>query len=174
MALGHIHGRAALSDRVRYSGAPLHYSFGEADKPRGAWLVELDAEGLGAVEWVDLPIPRRLVRLTGTIDDLLHSPAHAEFEDDWVAVVLTDDVRPLDAMPRLQRRFRWCAQLEHRPMTVHDDAHDSYAARIEQKSDVEIVAGFLEHVRNGRGPSRAESELMDDAFAAIAAREATR
>lgn len=174
VALGHIHGRAALSERVRYSGAPLHYSFGEADKPRGAWLVDLDASGLGGVEWVDLPVPRRLVRLTGTIDELLLSPDYAEFEDAWVAVVLTDDVRPLDAMPRLQRRFRWCALLEHRPATVHDDGMVSYAARIEQKSDVEIVAGFLEHVRNGRGPSAAEVELVGDAFAAVTAREAGR
>jgi exonuclease SbcD len=174
VALGHIHGRATLSERVRYSGAPLHYSFSEADKPRGAWLVDLDASGIGGVEWVDLPVPRRLVRLTGTIDELLLSPDYAEFEDAWVAVVLTDDVRPLDAMPRLQRRFRWCALLEHRPATVHDDGMVSYAARIEQKSDVEIVAGFLEHVRNGRGPSAAEVELVGDAFAAVTAREAGR
>jgi exonuclease SbcD len=174
VALGHIHGRATLSERVRYSGAPLHYSFSEADKPRGAWLVDLDASGLGGVEWIDLPVPRRLVRLTGTIDELLLSPDFGEFEDAWVAVVLTDDVRPLDAMPRLQRRFRWCALLEHRPATVHDDGAVSYAARIEQKSDVEIVAGFLEHVRNGRGPSAAEVELVGDAFAAVTAREARR
>jgi exonuclease SbcD len=174
VALGHIHGRAALSERVRYSGAPLHYSFSEADKPRGAWLVDLDAAGLGSVEWVDLPVPRRLVRLTGTIDELLLSPDYTEFEDAWVAVVLTDDVRPLDAMPRLQRRFRWCALLEHRPATTHDDGIETYAARIDQKSDVEIVAGFLEHVRNGRGPSVAEAGLVDDAFAAVSAREASR
>ena len=30
VALGHIHGRQQLSERVRYAGAPLHYSFGEA------------------------------------------------------------------------------------------------------------------------------------------------
>ena len=36
VALGHIHGRQELSDRVRYAGAPLHYSFGEQHKPRGS------------------------------------------------------------------------------------------------------------------------------------------
>lgn len=178
-ALGHIHGRATLSERVRYSGAPLHYSFSEADKPRGAWLVELGPAGLGApslgeVEWVPLPVPRALARLSGTLDELLSSPAYAEFVDQWVAVTLTDDVRPLDAMPRLQRRFPWCAQLEHRPSTVHDDGHASYASRIEEKSDVEIVAGFLEHVRNGRGPTAMEAGLVDDAFAELRSREAAR
>ena len=66
VALGHIHGRARLSERVRYAGAPLHYSFGEADKPRGSWLVELDAAGLASVEWLELPVPRRLKTLRGT------------------------------------------------------------------------------------------------------------
>jgi exonuclease SbcD len=174
VALGHIHGRATLSERVRYSGAPLHYSFSEADKPRGAWLVELGVAGLDTVEWIALPVPRPLARLTGTLDDLLASPEYAEFAEYWVAVTLTDDVRPLDAMPRLQRRFPWCAQLEHRPLTTHDDGHATYASRIEEKSDVEIVAGFLEHVRNGRGPSETEAGLVDDAFSALRAREAAR
>ena len=31
VALGHIHGRQQLAPRVRYAGAPLHYSFGEGD-----------------------------------------------------------------------------------------------------------------------------------------------
>jgi len=35
MALGHIHGRQQLAPHIRYAGAPLHYSFGEGDKPRG-------------------------------------------------------------------------------------------------------------------------------------------
>lgn len=174
VALGHIHGRATLSERVRYSGAPVHYSFSEADKPRGAWLVELGAEGLETVEWVSLPVPRPLARLTGTLDELLTSPEYSEFTSHWIAATLTDDSRPLDAMPRLQRRFPWCAQLEHRPRTVHDDGHTSYASRIEEKSDVQIVAGFLEHVRNGRGPSEREAGLVDEAFTALRVRDAAR
>ena len=71
VALGHIHGRQQLSERVRYAGAPLHYSFGEADKPRGSWLVDLDAVGLASVAWLDLPVPRRLKTLRGSLDELL-------------------------------------------------------------------------------------------------------
>lgn len=56
-ALGHLHGRAELRPGVRYSGAPLHYSFGEAGKPRGCWLVELGADGLEEVRWSPLPVP---------------------------------------------------------------------------------------------------------------------
>jgi exonuclease SbcD len=172
VALGHIHGRSTLSDRVRYSGAPLHYSFSEAGKPRGGWLVDLDAGGLDTVEWVDLPIPRRLSVLTATLDELLSSDDFAAFEDDWVSAILVDRVRPMDAMRRLQERFPFCATLEHRPAVTADAPQTSYRDRIAAKSDTEIVSDFLALVRNGVGPTDYERELVAAVVAEQAAREA--
>jgi len=165
VALGHIHGRATLSERLRYSGAPLHYSFSEANKPRGAWLVELGAEGLvvegpGAVEWIDLPVPQRLSELTGPLDELLDADRFTGQEGDWVKAILTDQVRPLDGMRKLQERFPHCVTLEHRPsITIETDAA-TYSERIRAKTDPEIVAGFLSFVRNGVGPTPFESGLI--------------
>ncbi len=51
-ALGHLHGRATLTDSVRYSGSPVAYSFSEADHVKGSWLVDLDAGGLADVRFV--------------------------------------------------------------------------------------------------------------------------
>ncbi|WP_181445805.1 exonuclease SbcCD subunit D [Cryobacterium ruanii] len=208
VALGHIHGRATLTERVRYSGAPLHYSFSEVGKPRGAWLVELDAEGLGgtehsraehgaaehgaaehgaaehgaaeesaaghpAVEWVDLPIPRRLTVLTGELATLLTDETLAHNEGDWVKVVLTDRVRPLDAMRSLQTRFAHCVALEHRPAITLEAGGSTYAERIRAAtSDAEIVAGFLSFVRNGVGPSEFESALIAELQTEQGAQEA--
>ena len=164
VALGHIHGRAQLSPRAHYSGAPLHYSFSEAGKPRGAWLVDLDATGLAGTRWVDLPVPRRLTVLTGTLDELVRDDAHTPFESDWISAVLTDDVRPLDAMRRLQERFPNAAALEYRPTTNHTRG-TSYGERIKAQGDTEVVAGFLELVRNGVGPSEAERVLIAEVIA---------
>ena len=174
VALGHIHGRSTLSDRVRYSGAPLHYSFSEARKPRGAWLINLDTTGLGAVEWVDLPVPRRLTVLTGTLDDIVTDAAHNGATDDWVSVVLTDQVRPMDGMRRLQQRFPYCVTLEHRPSVTVDSSASTYSERVKAKTDHEIVAGFLEHVRNGVGPTEAEQRLIAEVITEQHSSEATR
>jgi exonuclease SbcD len=172
VALGHIHGRAVLSERVRYSGAPLHYSFSEAGKPRGGWLVELDAVGLGSVEWLDLPVPRRLTVLTGELEQLLANAAHLAHENDWVSAVLTDRVRPLDGMRRLQERFRWCAALEHRPAVTAEPLRATYSERVRAKTDTEIVAGFLEHVRNGVGPTEFERAVLAEVLSEQAGAEA--
>jgi exonuclease SbcD len=176
VALGHIHGRMTLRESVRYSGAPLHYSFSEAHKPRGAWLIELGAAGLsagGGVEWMPLPVPRRLSVLTGELDELLGDPALAPYEDDWVSAVLTDTVRPLDGMRRLQSRFPHCTALEHRPAVVAETRVASYRERIRAKTDQEIVAGFLEHVRNGVPLTPFERAEVTAAVEAQAVDEAT-
>lgn len=164
-ALGHIHGRATLSEHVRYSGAPLHYSFSEADKPRGGWLVDLDETGLASVEWVDFPVPRPLRTVTGMIDELLTDEKLSEFEGHWVQAVLTDTVRPTDAMRRLQARFPHCASIEFRPSVVAEDTGQGYAELVRGRSDEEVVDSFLTRVRNGVGATEPERELIRDAIA---------
>jgi len=104
-ALGHLHGRQTVTETVRYSGSPLAYSFSEAGHVKGSWLVELDATGVAAVEFVEAPVPRRLARLRGELETLLTDPALAAHEDDWIQVTLTDATRPAQAMDRLRRRF---------------------------------------------------------------------
>lgn len=162
VALGHIHGRAELSTRARYSGAPLHFSFSEATKPRGAWLVELDSLGLSSVEWIDLPVPRRLTAISGDLESLLTDPSLVEFESDWISAVITDQTRPLDAMRKLRDRFPFAAALEYRPAVTAPLSTNSYAARLASRSDVEIIGDFLELVRNGKGANDDELQLIND------------
>src|SRR5690606_21943655 len=138
-ALGHIHGRASLAENVRYSGAPLHYSFSEADKPRGGWLVELDAESDARVEWVDFPVPRPLSRISGKLDDLLKGETHRAVETHWISATVTDDVRPANAMKRLQSRFKHAVELSFAPVNVHDAGSATYTESVKGRTDLEII-----------------------------------
>lgn len=162
-ALGHIHGRQRLAPHVRYAGAPLHYSFGEGDKPRGSWLVELDAEGAAEATWLALPVPRRLVTLRGPFAEILSSAAHAAAQDAWVSVEYTDALPERDPLRRLQERFPFCAKVVHAPAVVRSDDGRSYSQRVRAaRSDAELVDAFLTHVREGEGASARERELLGD------------
>jgi len=174
MALGHIHGRSVLAERVRYAGAPLHYSFGERDKPRGAWLVELDAAGSVEVEWVDLPVPRRLRVLTGTLDELLSDPRYTADEDAWVSARYTDTAAQVDPMRRLQQRFAHCAEVRHTPVVRDDLDTRSFTARVAAAGadDALLVDAFLTHVRGGQGASDDESALIREVLGERMAAEA--
>ena len=171
-ALGHIHGRATLADNVRYSGAPLHYSFSEAGKPRGGWIVELDASAVSSTTWVDFPVPRNLSQITGTLDSLLTDSAYTPIEDHWISADITDNTRPLDAMRKLQARFSHCAHLSFNPTDVFDDGATSYGELVHGKTDEQLIAGFLQRVRNGDGPSDEETSLIREVIASHGSPEA--
>ncbi|WP_309068594.1 exonuclease SbcCD subunit D [Microbacterium sp.] len=161
VALGHIHGRSRLAEHIRYSGAPLHYSFSEADKPRGSWLVDLDAHGLARVEWLELSVPRPLVTLRGTLDELLTLADHDAHVDAWVCAVLTDPTPQAEPMCRLQQRFPFCATIQPDPQGRAEDDGLSYRARVQKAvSDVELIDTFLAHVREGSGPTEGETALI--------------
>jgi exonuclease SbcD len=172
VALGHLHRPQTLSPRLRYSGSPLAYSFGESGQQKLAWLVELDAAGLADVRPVPLPTPRRLTLLTGPLDELLDDPAHRHAEDDFVSARLTDPVRPTDPMRRLQARFPHCVHLEWTGAGTTADGR-SYQERMRGRSDAEIAGEFVEHVR-GVAASAAERELLARALGAADRSEAAR
>ncbi len=173
VALGHIHGRQQLSERVRYAGAPLHYSFGEQHKPRGSWLIELDADGFASAEWLELPVPRRLVTLTGTLDEILSADNVAAHADDWVCAIYTDALPQTEPMRRLRERYPHCAMVQHQPAATAAADERSYSERLRTAAtDTDRIEAFLEHVRAGHGPTEREAELirevLDDAVRAEA------
>ncbi|MBY3555107.1 exonuclease SbcCD subunit D [Modestobacter lapidis] len=172
VALGHLHRPQTLSPRVRYSGSPLAYSFGEAGHHKQAWLVDLDAGGLAEVRAVPLPAPRRLAVLTGELDTLLSDPAHAGMAAHFVSVRLTDPVRPVDPMRKLQARFPHCVHLEWAGSGAVADGR-SYAERLAGRTDVQVAGEFVQHVR-GREPSEAERELLGRALLTAGREEAAR
>ena len=173
VALGHLHRPQTITPRLRYSGSPMAYSFGEAGQEKQVWLVDLDATGLAGVRALALPTLRPLTVLTGTLDELLADPAHAPVEDHFVSARLTDDVRPSDPMRRLQARFRHCVHLEWTGGAGGGDGR-SYQERLRGRSDLEVAGEFVTHVRDGVGVSDAERELLVRALGAAAREELAR
>jgi exonuclease SbcD len=161
-ALGHLHGRHTLTEKVRYSGSPLAYSFSEAGHVKGAWLVELGAGGFERADFVEAPVPRRLARIRGELQDLLTDRAHAGKEDCWVQAVVTDPVRPPQVMERLRARFPHTLLLSFEPSGGGDSAAPSTGRSLTGRSDHRIALDFFAEVR-GTPADDAESSLLLEA-----------
>ncbi|WP_306185600.1 MULTISPECIES: exonuclease SbcCD subunit D [unclassified Streptomyces] len=172
-ALGHLHGCQTITERVRYSGSPLPYSFSEADHHKSMWLVDLDADGRVGAERVGCPVPRPLARIRGTLEELLADPGLARHQDAWVEATLTDPVRPADPMACLTERFPHTLSLVFDPERAPDDPDVSYARRLADRSDQQIAEDFVAHVR-GAGPDADERAVLREAFDAVRADEAER
>ncbi|MFE1297957.1 exonuclease SbcCD subunit D [Streptomyces sp. NPDC058731] len=168
VALGHLHGCQTITERVRYSGSPLAYSFSEADHRKSMWLVDLGEDGALSAERLDCPVPRPLARLRGTLEELLADPALARYEESWVEATLTDAVRPADPMARLSERFPHTLNLVFDPERAPDDPQVTYARRLAGRSDQQIAEDFVAHVR-GAGPDPDEQAVLREAFDAARA-----
>ncbi|MFD7900111.1 exonuclease SbcCD subunit D [Streptomyces sp. NPDC059568] len=177
-ALGHLHGCQILTERVRYAGSPLAYSFSETGHRKTMWLVELGPDGEIDAERVDCPVPRALARIRGPLDTLLDDPGLARHEDSWVEATLTDPVRPAEPMARLTGRFPYTLSLVFAPERADDDPLASYAQRLAGRTDQQIAEDFVAHVRGGAGPDEHERAVLRDALDEIradgAAREVSR
>ncbi|MBU4556215.1 MAG: exonuclease SbcCD subunit D [Actinobacteria bacterium] len=102
VALGHLHRPQTVTDRVRYAGSLLKYSFDEADHLKSVTIVDLDSEGGVVCEEVPLPARHDLIRLSGTFDELMARPIDPTHKDAYVEVSLTDSDTVLDPMQRLR------------------------------------------------------------------------
>ncbi|MFI9201350.1 exonuclease SbcCD subunit D [Streptomyces sp. NPDC053048] len=166
-ALGHLHGSQTITERIRYSGSPLAYSFSEAGHRKSMWLVDLGADGAVTAERVDCPVPRPLARIRGRLEDLLADPRLERHEDAWVEATLTDPVRPPEPMAALARRFPHTLSLVLDPDHTPDDPLASYAQRLRGRTDQQIAEDFVAHVRGGHGPDDAERAVLTAALDAV-------
>ncbi|MFC4056969.1 exonuclease SbcCD subunit D [Planomonospora corallina] len=168
-ALGHLHGRQRMSETVRYSGSPIAYSFSELGQVKGSWLVEIGPDGFAGAEFAEAPVPRRLGRLVGRLDDLLASPEHADHEDRWLQVVLTDPVRPKSAMERLRTRFPHALTLSFEPEGGPQES--TARPRLAGRPEIEVVLDFVREVR-GEPADADETRLLRQAVEESRAKEA--
>lgn len=170
VALGHLHGQQQLHERVRYSGSPLAYSFSEARQSKGAWLIDVNADGVTDIRAVHWEPQRRLAILRGRIDELLNAPEHAGAEAAWCHVTLIDSERPRQAMERLRSRFPGTLVLAFEPASREGGGQVTYSQRIAQAADDNAVCcGFLEHVRQRKADAEEAAlfaEMIDSMRAA--------
>ncbi|RII91296.1 exonuclease SbcCD subunit D [Clavibacter michiganensis] len=168
VALGHLHGAQEVraehprvrAPRIRYSGSPLAFSFGERMQRKSSALVELAADGSTTVELVDAPVPRRLAEVTGTLAEIVDG-RHADLADAWVRVHVTDPVHP----PHLVARVR--EALPHALVVLHEPAGPVEGVRsrvVDATTDpLEVAADFVAYA-TGAAPTEAEALVLRQAY----------
>lgn len=176
LALGHLHGPQRVGPEradgaggplARYSGSPLAYSFSERHHTKSSVLLELGADGVGHVELLPTPCPRRLSEASGSLEELL-SPAFDTQAQDWVRVAVTDTARPRDLYARVRARFPHALVVQHRPAVplTGGPARAVTAAR----DPLEVAAEFVQEV-TGAAPTAAETAVLRAAYEAALAAE---
>jgi len=169
VALGHLHGaqRVGPSGRLRYSGSPLAFSFGERNQVKSSTIVELAADGSVSVELVPAPVPRRLAEVTDSLDALLDG-GHDDLRDAWLRVFVTDPVHPERLYTRVAEHFPHALAIHHTPVGAVEAS--ALAAVTAESDPIEVAAEFVAFASGGAA-SETELAVVRGAYEAALASE---
>lgn len=116
VALGHIHSPQNIgSERIRYCGSPLKYSFSEVGQTKSITVVELGAKGELALSEIPLKPLRELHELRGSYAELTRQDYYRDttLREDYVHITLTDDEDIPEAYAKLRVIYRRLMRLDY-------------------------------------------------------------
>lgn len=93
VALGHIHGPQNIgSERIRYCGTPLKYSFSEAEHKKSVTIVELGQKGDLSIRLRELNPMRNLIKIKGLFDEVTDKSFYKDLDtESYVQITLLDE-----------------------------------------------------------------------------------
>lgn len=169
-ALGHLHGpQQAGSERARYAGSLLKYSFSEAEQEKSLTMLEIDQFGRIFLSTRSLT-PRRDVRcLRGKLADLLNPAVYKDTNvDDYVRITLTDEGKLYEPMQRLRAVYPHVLELAFDHSRHSPQMNQSRTAADEgyrQKSKLDLFADFYAAI-TGRDFTAEKAAVVEQAVAA--------
>ena len=150
VALGHIHGPQNIgSERLRYCGTPLKYSFSEADHSKSVTVAELRKKGTLEIHTVPLIPKRDLRELRGSYLELTARSNYAGTDtEDYLHITLTDEEDIPDVAAKLRVIYPNLMKLDYDNRRTRSQTAVGAAEDVERKTPLELF-GELYEKQNG-------------------------
>jgi exonuclease SbcD len=163
VALGHIHGPQSIgSDRIRYSGTPLKYSFSEAKHIKSVTVATLGEKGKLTVETVPLTPRHDMRELRGFYSDLVtRTNYEGTATDDYLHIVLTDEEDIPDVMSRLRVIYPNLMKIDYDNKRTRTGGQITGADAPEKKTPLELLSAFYE-LQNGQPMSQEQTRYAQE------------
>jgi exonuclease SbcD len=162
VALGHIHGAQNCgSERVRYCGTPLKYSFSEAGHQKSVTIVEVKGKGEISLHTVPLSPIHDMSEIRGTFAELTNPLYYTDNEalEDYLRITLTDEDDIPDAMGRLRMIYKNLMTLRYDNKRTRENRELMDTVDVETKSAYQLFADFFAQ-QNNAPMTEAQREFM--------------
>ena len=162
VALGHLHSpQNCTTERIRYCGTPLKYSFSEAKDKKSVTVVELLEKGNVSYHTAELVPKRDLVELKGSYDEFTLRSFYEKttWQDDYTHITLTDEEDIPDAIGKLRTIYHNLMKLDYDNRRTRSTAVITGDAEADMKKPYELFSDFYE-LQNNRPMSEEQSEYM--------------
>ena len=164
VALGHIHSpQNCTSERVRYCGTPLKYSFSEVKDKKSVTIVELANKGNLTIRTVPLDPMRDMVEIKGKYDDIMLKSFYENttYQEDYVHITLTDEEDIVDAIGKLRTVYHNLMKLDYDNRRTRSVAQVDGAVDVETKTPIELFSDFYE-LQNNQPMSDEQKAFVED------------
>lgn len=94
VALGHLHRpQNCTSDRIRYCGTPLKYSFSEVGDQKSVTIIELSRKGTQFIRTAELVPKHDMKEIRGSYKELTLKKFYenSTYQEDYMHITLTDE-----------------------------------------------------------------------------------
>ena len=168
VALGHIHGPQNIgSERVRYCGTPLKYSFSEAKHKKSVTVVEMKEKGSLEIRTVELEPKRDMREIKGTYAEITLKDNYINTNmDDYMHITLTDEEDIPDAIGKLRVIYPNLMKLDYDNKRTRSSAKLDIIENIEQRSPLDLFAEFYEN-QNNQPMTDGQTEFMKSLIESI-------
>ena len=163
VALGHIHGPQSMTQRIRYCGTPLKYSFSEAKHEKSLTVAELREKGDLIIRTLPLVPLRDMAELRGSYSQLTDRSFYdgTSYRDDYVHITLTDEEDVPEALARLRVIYGNLMKLDYDNSRTRNEARVEGAPQNAEKQPLELFADFYE-IQNGSPMSEEQRKLVGE------------
>ena len=151
VALGHLHSpQNCSSDRIRYCGTPLKYSFSEAKDKKSVTVIEMSEKGSISYRTIELIPKYDMIELKGTYDELTSRSYYqnTSWQEDYTHITLTDEEDVPDAIGKLRAIYHRLMKLDYDNKRTRSSAEITGASDMERKSPFELFSEFYELQNN--------------------------
>ena len=140
VALGHIHGPQNIgSNRIRYCGTPLKYSFSESAHHKSVTLVNLGAKGSLELQLRPLQPRRDLRQLRGSFAQLTDKGFYqGTATHDYLHIILTDEEDVPEAVGQLRVIYPNLMKLSYDNTRTRTNQTVDGAEDVQRKSPLEL------------------------------------
>ncbi|WP_138269481.1 exonuclease SbcCD subunit D [Anaerofustis stercorihominis] len=150
-ALGHIHRpQNCKSERVRYSGTPLKYSFSEAKDKKSATIIDIKEKNNISIKTVPFKPLRDMVEIKGKYNDIMRLDFYKDtsYREDYMHIILTDEEDIPDVITKLRAVYHNIMKVDYDNIRTRSSNQIKEIENIESFSPFELFSDFYKQQNN--------------------------
>lgn len=166
VALGHIHRAYNVLENMRYCGAPLPFTFAEAQYEKSFTVVEMKEQGEVKIQTHPILLKRNLIRKTGTFEELIQAGLHEDVGEHFYELILLEDDLIDRAADRLRAYYPNLVHVAYQRDVLTSKQTITTAIDADQMQPIEVLDAFFEF-KQAQSMTNDQREIVKEVLSAV-------